>query len=694
MASFFELVETLQEQIDFINQLLSGDEATTVIINGIEKSSVQKSINDNFAALRVLVQGRIAFATKAEMDVFGQPANGELAEVWNDPVFENNGLYGWESGAWARAELDSMVTAALVATFGKSKSIKTESSLAAATLANYGGNIDVYPVVTDNDGKILIGVSKQGELIADLGEGANLAVLEAMAKQDQAQTTEDSFIRPLVTDLSGKVLLGFDTQTGAIIGDLSKAISQSLNTIFVSSDEVSDVQPIVVDNGGQVLLGVNKKDGELVARLPQSAPFKQKELEPIIGIYQVPESDWNHFIFYGQSLSVGIQSKPAITLTAKYNTLTFGAGPKSTMEGSVGYNPGMDSYKLLTEDNLWGDLPPNGLNHGETPCSGFSDSYIQLSAKDNGINWNTNSKQLFVNTAGRGSSSITSLLPGGSTSDGEWWLNFKNSVEQAQVLAQAEGKTYSLNGVGWIQGEGNAVSSDYDTYKQNLGVLFDAIQQVSKDVTGLEHKVPFLSYQTFARSGQADQIPQAQLDFCNDQDGAYLATPIYHLPLAHDGHFNNLGSYLVGRYFGRAYKHIAIDKVTPPWINPISATCSEQKIIVSYEVPKPPLVIDYQNLAVTTNAGFCVVDANGEVEIAEIKIGVTGTQVEIDLSRGLVGQAQLRYAFDHLGEGLINYAISASGNLRDSEPETTIVLGKEYKLFNVAPHHKLEIIKL
>lgn len=695
MKSFFDLVAQFQLQIDTLDSLLSGSEDETVIINGVEKSTLSKAVKDNFTAIKTMVNGRLPFKTKDEMIASGEPSESVLAEVWADNTVKNNGLYGWDNGEWVPAKLDTYIATYEMAEFSKQLSERSTASLARSNLLNFKDTkADIYPIATDSNGVVLLGIDQNGKLIADTAESTKNDLNYVLNENGEVNFTQgDTDITPFCTDSFGKVILGFDNKTGCLIGDISKAYANSVSNSLVKHKNAEGVKPIYTDAHGKVLLGFDEKTGDLIGSVKQSTPYQLTPAKALSTINQVPESDWNHFAFYGQSLSVGIQSKPALTTSAKYNTLTFEGGPKSTKEGSVGYNPGMNGYKLLVEDDLWGDLPPNGLNHGETPCSGFSDAVVQLSAKHNGVEWDSG-QQLFVNTAGRGSSSIFNLLPGGTSSDGEWWLNLRNSVEQASLLAQSAGKTYSLNGVGWIQGEGNAVNSNYEAYKAALKELDGAIQDLSVSVTGQTHKVQFFCYQTFARSGQADQIPQAQLDFCNENDNAHLATPIYHLPLAHDGHFNNVGSYLVGRYFGRAYKHVAIDKVKAPYIKPISAVCEGSKVIATYEVPKPPLLIDYEGLASTKDAGFKVIDSAGSLFIKELKVLPTGNQVELTLDRAIEESAQLRYAFDYLGQGLINYAISASGNLRDSETETVTLNNVEYRLFNVAPHHKLNIIKL
>lgn len=109
MAEFFELVTRLQSNIDSLDVILSGDEDATALINGQSKSSIRKAINDSFAEIRAMVQGRLAFETVAQMYAdLNHPAN-TLAEVWNDAP-NNIGLYAKigiaGNGSWQKSPYD------------------------------------------------------------------------------------------------------------------------------------------------------------------------------------------------------------------------------------------------------------------------------------------------------------------------------------------------------------------------------------------------------------------------------------------------------------------------------------------------------------------------------------------------------------------------------------------------------------
>ncbi|TGE81371.1 hypothetical protein C7Y70_13265 [Pseudoalteromonas sp. KS88] len=103
--SFFSLVTELETLLEQLNTILAGAEDETVEVNGVTKDSISKAIRDNFSAIQALVQGRLAFETKAEMVAAGAPPSGELAEVWNDTP-ANNGLYGYSDVAWVKSSYD------------------------------------------------------------------------------------------------------------------------------------------------------------------------------------------------------------------------------------------------------------------------------------------------------------------------------------------------------------------------------------------------------------------------------------------------------------------------------------------------------------------------------------------------------------------------------------------------------------
>ncbi|EMY6610585.1 hypothetical protein ABCL16_002810 [Vibrio parahaemolyticus] len=105
MSSFPDLLTSFEEAVEALKVKLSQDPTALASYNGEVIQSIAKDIEDEWALISAMVQGRGAFATKADLLAAGAPpADKPLAEVWKDG--DNNGLYGWTGSAWERSDYD------------------------------------------------------------------------------------------------------------------------------------------------------------------------------------------------------------------------------------------------------------------------------------------------------------------------------------------------------------------------------------------------------------------------------------------------------------------------------------------------------------------------------------------------------------------------------------------------------------
>ena len=104
--NFFKLVSDFKQNIDWLNSVLLDDENSSIVVNGTEKPSISKAIKKQFSELQSMVSGRLAFETKADLENSINHSDNTLAEVWNDSVPGNNGLYGILSGKWFKSVYD------------------------------------------------------------------------------------------------------------------------------------------------------------------------------------------------------------------------------------------------------------------------------------------------------------------------------------------------------------------------------------------------------------------------------------------------------------------------------------------------------------------------------------------------------------------------------------------------------------
>ncbi|NNN64431.1 hypothetical protein [Vibrio sp. 2-1(7)] len=105
--NFFQLIEQYAQNIDWLNKILKGGIGESVLIDGVEKPTISKDIEDHYSAIMAAMEGKRAFTTKADLVGAGAPpADKPLAEVWNDTVIANNGLYGYLDGQWVKSPYD------------------------------------------------------------------------------------------------------------------------------------------------------------------------------------------------------------------------------------------------------------------------------------------------------------------------------------------------------------------------------------------------------------------------------------------------------------------------------------------------------------------------------------------------------------------------------------------------------------
>ncbi|BBM66360.1 hypothetical protein VA249_30060 [Vibrio alfacsensis] len=689
--NYFQLITEFKKNIDWLNQIIKGSKTDSVNIDGEFKPSISKDIEDQYAAIKIMVSGRVAYKNKAELDMAGQPpADKPLADVWNDPDKDKNGLYGWLVDHWEKSPYDPINGASVAGTeAGKNaSSVQVGTKFSQAEMMRFMGD-GLFPIVTDSEGKVLLGADDSGNIVAQLiYDFMRISRMSdiSLSNANLANLTDHSMI-PLMTDAVGKMLAWFNPVTGEFNCELAKSIkSENFDKTnqfkFLGGGEVT---PIVTDSKGRVLVGVNNLSGKLVADIDQYAEHPDWPSLPNDKL--IPKSDINHVIYYGQSLSVGAAGQHPLSTSQPYRNLTFNAGPKSSKAGSVGNNPGLDAFKPLVEDINAADYG-NDSNRGETCCSGHVNHVTRLEAEEDGVDWQTGA-QFLASAAGHGGYSIGQLKKGTT-----WYQVFLDHVTEAKKLADAAGKTYSVPCIVWIQGENDqSAGTAPDVYKQELVKLQLDMQSDIKAITGQSHRVLMMVYQTATNTIESESgsapISRAQLEVAKENPDIHFVTSIYHLPAAPDSvHLTNVGYKWLGHIMGRTYKNVVVDGLDQPQLMPKFATATDNILTVKFSVPYPPLSILGDYLADYQDAGFLVRDNGGDVAITDIKVGLD--TVSMSISRPLGTGAVVRYGLDHSSR----FKNGAGGQLHDSAPGVFKHNGADYPLFNMAPHFELPIIPI
>ncbi|RQS39768.1 hypothetical protein DIE01_16285 [Burkholderia sp. Bp8990] len=569
------------------------------------------------------------------------------------------------------------------------------------SMATFTGSGNVIPIATDSNGVVILGLnSTTGYLVAALDPNV-YAVSKASISTPLSQNINGGLalnqgvgpIFPILTDSQGYVLLGWNTATNTLTGLFpaatsvsAQALNPALNGSLAMYKGGGPVYPILTDSQGYVLLGWNSQTNSITGALSPGSSTQKQTLTPLPPTEYAATAQVNHTQTYGQSLSIGAHGTPLISVTQPYSNLTFSGGVKATLAGSVGSNPGQTGTEPLVEDTYATDVAGSNSGRGETICSSMANGICELLAIENGIAPASN--VMFASTAGHGGYAISQLVKGQS-----WYTVFTDQVRSAHSLIAALGKSHVVSNTNYVQGETDCDNNTPGTtYQSALQQLQIDMQTDIQAITGQTAPVHMLIYQTSYKAAIAPQIALAQLALSALQQRIHMVSPCYHLPFYSDGtHLTALGYYWLGKYFARSQKRLVTDRVYPPYLQPLSVVARGTSVTAYFSVPTTPLVLDSVSLASTTNYGFAIKDDTGTLTLSNIQ--ASGNAVTFTINRALSTNPVLRYGLDYLGTGL-NILNGASGNLRDSTPDTFTLSGVTYPLYHVCPHFSLPISNL
>ncbi|HIB4628842.1 TPA: sialate O-acetylesterase, partial [Klebsiella pneumoniae] len=481
---------------------------------------------------------------------------------------------------------------------------------------------------------------------------------------------------PIALSNDRNVILGYDEASKSVKGlDVQSAIQYLSDMAGLGfsrfNGDASGVIPIIGSNNNNIILGYDTVKSELVGLFPELMQDIATGALP----FKVSKVTTNLIIAYGQSLSTGVRAQSVISLTQPYSNITFSSGVRGN--GGV-----FTATKPLVEDDAK-PTPDGESDAAETVCSGTANYASLAMYRENGIS--PSDHVIFCSTAGHGAYTIAQLAKGSA------WYNsqFLSHLNGAKNLKS----DIALHAIAWLQGETDSNNTSY-TKAAHLAALLQLQSDITVDaqtITGQDSPVMFLTYQHSSRVKTNDAVPLAILEACETSDYFYFVAPTYAFPHHTDGlHLLAEGYKWIGAYYGRAYKQAVIDGIKPLAIKPKGATWHGNKVTVQFDVPVPPLVLDSTKLAPTKDSGFAVFVGGVAQTISTVEV-LNGNSVVITLISSLTSAPQVRYAFDNLGTGL-TIQNGASGNLRDSCPDTCIIAGNEKPMFYLCPHFKLNAI--
>ena len=382
---------------------------------------------------------------------------------------------------------------------------------------------------------------------------------------------------------------------------------------------------------------------------------EKKSETPDTKIYQ-------HFIIYGQSLSTGHQSYPALTtepLSGNYmigDQIWINQGNRN----SAILNP-LKSSLALTEKRS-----PLSRNGGIAECPIVAAvNHLRLKINDPSVNY-------IATSTGVGGKTIDQLSKH-CRNKNIYQEGFLKAAFAAPQIAAKENATVTCPLVIWMQGEYNYWADTTrgllphipnvvgkDEYKTLMLRLKNDMQNDVVSIYDQQHKPLFITYQvgTQYTRGKTLNVGMAQLEAANETEDIICAGPVY--PMTdRGGHLDANGYRWYGEMLAKAYYRTMIEgkPFIPLQPEELSRTSDPKEIKIRFRVPKMPLVLDDYTTEKIKDYGFAIYNDDIRQSITHVK--VKGDCVYITCEKDLSGPVEVTYAGANEFKG--------HGNLRDSD---------------------------
>lgn len=350
--------------------------------------------------------------------------------------------------------------------------------------------------------------------------------------------------------------------------------------------------------------------------------------------FQLPESDINQFIMYGQSLSTGQQTQPAISVNNYKGNLMLGEQVWSN------YSNKLDTSNLIftpltakpvktsgkTNDEILADVTIDAIKQicCEPPVIGFTNCVKYYSDQ---LYPGLAERKFAATSCGEGGKTIELLSKGCPNQKGRLYDHYLKMIAKSNEAAKRMNKSLNCSAILWMQGEYNYTryinqgwenntrgTGDKQEYKKYFTKLID---DMTDDVKAVYHQTNdplFITYQCGAQytSSYDVSIGMAQLETANSDPRAVMAAPVY--PVSdRGGHLCPNGSRWFGEMMAKAYIKTVLKGEKWKPLQPERISKGKNFIDIDFYVPEPPLRMDTLTLEKAANYGFEVRE-NGQLK--------------------------------------------------------------------------------
>ena len=267
-------------------------------------------------------------------------------------------------------------------------------------------------------------------------------------------------------------------------------------------------------------------------------------------------------------------------------------------------------------------------------------------------------------------------------------------IEVAYRKAKEKGWQFYVPAICWMQGESDITDYPDTDYYQLLKQFESDINADIKQLTHQQQDVRIICYQTNAvtrgvhfeahrfEGCKEIEVPQAMVDLIRDDTLFWASGPTYPYAFPREAiHIDGIGQKRLGYHEALSALSIIRGGERFRGLIPLSSTIEGNDVIIHFNVPTPPLVLDTVLVNKIENYGFSVITPDND-DIA-IKVQIEGEQVRVSCNHAVTADMRVRYAVNGV-MGKSGYRNGPRGNLRDSQGDihTANIKGHRYPLHN------------
>ena len=634
----------------------------------------------NLTLLQLEQQPALALASAAEARAFADDAS-ESADRSGGLANQSGDFAVVAEGAATQAESAASIASAI------SKSFPSIADGIAATSGSGAAN-RFFSVPTTGDSLAILYRNDAG-IAVEIGRAPSDAAVAEVA----GRITDNESVILAVTDDAG--FAGVECTPISIKTAHLELSTERLKMGDQSLERSDDAAVTVIDDFGFVgFLLPNSgfepdveppKVGFTADEVLQANQLGLTSASKVVRFYntEVARLVWqyNHFLSYGQSLETGFEAWPALSKSPRLGNMMLGNSvrPASRVNGAfvpLGVS-NLTPMKAVVQDSGAGGtiltdaqvaaLAPGASNEGEASVVGMT-NFAKLLHNQRLQVANDESRTFIASSCGVNGQTIEQLTKGDSSNR---WLRLTQAAEKVKAIAVAEGKTYGIAGVVFMQGEFNYSTAwggvaTLAEYKAKLSALYDDIENdIVAAVAGQSQPPLFLTYQTgasYTNDANNLAIGMAQWELSEERRNWVMATPVYQYP-DKGGHLTSNSYRWVGKQFAKVWHRVV--ELGQDWkpLSPLAAVIREREALITFHVPHPPLAFDTPYVLRTAmdyaSKGFSALDSAGALGVSSVEL-VADCVVRLVFVRDPVGPVFIRYADKATHNG--------NGCLRDSDP--------------------------